>query len=85
MFPESNATNANFTRANNTQLFGSGCKLVATETADFLTAVLFVWEKSHVLCKRTVGVRKIVSDGLSKTRIGALRYWTVWMDEPILS
>ena len=84
-FPESNATNANFTRANNTQLFSSGYNLVATETADFLTAVLFVWEKSHVLCKRTVGVRKIVSDGLSKTRVGALRYWTVWMDEPILS
>ena len=72
MFPESNATS-------------SGCNLVATETADFLTAVLFVWEKSHVLCKRTVGVRKIVNDGLSKTRVGALRYWTVWMDEPILS
>ena len=68
MFPESNATNANFTRVNNTQLFSSGCNLVATETADFLTAVLFVWEKSHVLCKRTVGVRKIVNDGLSKTR-----------------
>ena len=42
MFPESNATNANFTRVNNTQLFGSGCNLVAMETADFLTAVLFV-------------------------------------------
>ena len=82
MFPESNA---NFTRVNNTQLFSSGCNLVATETADFLTAVLFVWEKSHVLCKRTVGVRKIVNDGLSKTRVGALCYWTVWMDEPILS
>ena len=81
MFPESNATNANFTRVNNTQLFSSGCNLVATETADFLTAVLFVWEKSHVLCKRTVGV----NDGLSKTCVGALRYWTVWMDEPILS
>ena len=51
MFPESNATNANFTRAKNTQLFSSGCNLVATETADFLTAVLFVWEKSHLLCK----------------------------------
>ena len=85
MFPESNATNADFTRVNNTQLFSSGWNLVATETADFLTAVLFVWEKSHVLCKRTVGVRKIANDGLSKTRIGALRYWTVWMDEPILS
>ena len=84
-YPESNATNANFTRANNTQLFSSGCNLVATETAEFLTAVLFVWEKSHVLRKRTVGVRKIVNDGLSKTRVGALRYWTVWMDEPILS
>ena len=85
MFPESNATNANFTRANNKQLFSSGCNLVATETADLLTAELFVWEKSHVLCKRTVGVRKIFNDGLSKTRVGALRYWTVWMDEPILS
>ena len=85
MFPESNATNANFTRANNTQSFSSGCNLVATETADFLTAVLFVWEKSHVLCKRKVGVPKIVNDGLSKSRVGALRYWTVLMDEPILS
>ena len=66
MLQESNATNANFTRANNTQLFSSGCNLVATETADFLTAVLFIWEKSHVLCKRTLGVRKIVNDGLSK-------------------
>ena len=84
MFPESNATNANFRRVNNT-IFSSGCNLVATETADFLTAVLFVWEKSHVLCKKTVDVRKIVNDGLSKTRVGALRYWTVWMDEPILS
>ena len=63
MLQESNATNANFTRANNTQLFSSGCNLVATETADFLTAVLFIWEKSHVLCKRTLGVRKIVNDG----------------------
>ena len=85
MFPESNATDANFTRANNTQIFSSGCNLVAMETADFLTAVLFVWENSHVLCKRPVGVRKIVDDGLSKTRVGALRHWTVWMDEPILS
>ena len=87
MFPESNGTNANFTRANNTQLFSSGCNLVATETADpdFLTAVLFVWEKSHVLCKRTVSVQKIVNDGLSKTHVGAQRYWTVWMGEPILS
>ena len=85
MFPESNATNANFTRANNTQLFSSGCNLVATETADFPTAVLFVWKKSYVLCKRTVGVRKIVNDGLSKARVGALHYLTVWMDEPILS
>ena len=42
MFPESNATNANFTRANCTQLFSSGCNLVAMGTADFLTAVLFV-------------------------------------------
>ena len=40
--PESNATNANFTKANSTQLFSSGCNLVAKETADFLTAVLFV-------------------------------------------
>ena len=63
MFPESNA---NFTRANNTQSFSSGCNLVATETADFLTAVLFVWEKSHLLCKRIVGVRKIVNDGCQK-------------------
>ena len=87
MFPESNVTNANCTRANNTQLFSSGCNLVAMETADFLTAMLFLWKKSHVLCKRTVqvGIRKIVYDGLSKTRVGALRYWTVWMDEPILS
>ena len=85
MFQESNATNANFTRANNTQLFSSKCNQVTMETADFLTSVLLVWEKSHVLCKRTVGVRKIVNDGLSKTRFGPLRYWTVWTDEPILS
>ena len=85
MFPESSATNTIFTRANNTQLFSSGCNLVAMETADFLTAVLFIWEKSHVLCKTTVGVRKIVYDGLSKARVGALCCWTVWMDEPILS
>ena len=85
MLPESNATNANFTRANNVQLFSNRCNLVAMETSDFLTAVLFVWKKSHVLCKRTVGVRKIVNDRLSKTRVGALRYCTVWMHEPILS
>ena len=85
MLPESNATNANFTRVNNTQLFSSGCNLVATETADFLTAVLFVWEKSYVLWKRTLGVRKIVNDGLSKTRVGALRYRTIWMDGPVPS
>ena len=42
MLPESNDTNANFTRANNTQLFSSGCNLVAMETADFLTAVVLV-------------------------------------------
>ena len=77
IFPESNATNANFTRANNTRLFSSGCNLVAMETADFLTAVLFVWEKSHVLGKTTVAVRKIVYDGLSRARVGALRNWTV--------
>ena len=53
MFPESNATNANITRVNNTQLFSSGCNLVATETADFLTAVLFVWENSHVVQKNS--------------------------------
>ena len=47
MFPESNATNANFTRANNTQLFSSVCNLVAMETADFLTAV-FLYGKSHM-------------------------------------
>ena len=77
MFPESNATNANFTKANNTQLFSGGCNLVAMETADFLNAVLFVCEKSHVLCKTTVGVRKIVYDGLSRASVGALRYWTL--------
>ena len=45
MFPESiYATNTNFTRANNTQLFSSRCNLnlVVMETADFLTAMLFV-------------------------------------------
>ena len=42
MFLESNATNATFTRVNNTQLFSSGCNLVAMEVADFITAVLFV-------------------------------------------
>ena len=71
VFLESNATNANFTRVNNTVI--QQCTLVVTETADFLTAVLFVWEKSHVLCRRIVGVWKIVNDGLSETRVGALR------------
>ena len=28
----------------------------------------------------TVGVRKIVNDGLSETPVGALPYWTVWVD-----
>ena len=51
MFPESNATNANFTRVNNTQLFSGGCNLVATETADFVTAVLF-YGKSHMYCAK---------------------------------
>ena len=55
MFPESNATNANFTRANNTQLFSSGCNLVAMETADFLTAVL-LYEKSHMYCTKQQSV-----------------------------
>ena len=32
--------------------------------------------------KTTVGVWKIPNDGLSKTLVGALPYWTVWMDEP---
>ena len=80
MFPESNATIANFTRANNTRLFSSGCKFVAMETADFLTAVLFVWEKSHVLCKTTVGVRKIVTT-LERCVIGLFG----WMNQSFRS
>ena len=33
--------------------------------------------------KTTVGVRKIVNDGLFETLVGAMPYWTVWMD-PVL-
>ena len=86
MFPEGNATNANFTRVNNTQLFSSGCNLVATETADFLTAG-YLFGKSHMYCAKEQSVfgRLLSNDGLSKTRVGVLLYWTVWMDEPILS
>ena len=79
-FPESNATNANFTRTNNTQSL-AGANLYEMETVDFLNALLFGWEKSYVLCKNN-SVRKIVNDGLSKTPARALPYWTVWMDEP---
>ena len=30
--------------------------------------------------KTTVGVRKIVNDGVSETLVEALPYWTVWVD-----
>ena len=37
-------------------------------------------EKSHMYCaKTTVGVRKIVSDGLSETLVGTLPYWAIWV------
>ena len=55
MFPESNATNANFTRANNTQLFSSGCNLVVMETADFQLPC-YLYEKSHMYCAKQQSV-----------------------------
>ena len=69
--------------ANNTQS-SVGANLVVMEPAvDFLTAVLFGWEKTHVLCKNNSRFSKLIlNDGLSKTLVGALPYWTVWMDEP---
>ena len=79
--PESNATNATFTRTNNTQSL-AGVNL-DEETVDFLTELIFGWEK--VPCtvqKKKRSVQKIVNDGLSKALVRALPYWTVWMDEP---
>ena len=35
--------------------------------------------------EQSVFGRLLSNDGLSKTSVGVLRYWTVWMDEPILS
>ena len=48
---------------------------------DFLIALFFGREKSHVLCKNN-SVWKIVNDELSKTIIRVLPYGTVWVDEP---
>ena len=75
-----------FQGANNTQS-SVGANLVVTEPAvDFLTAVLFGWEKSHVLCKNNCRCSELIfNDGLSKTFVGALPYWTGWVDEPALS
>ena len=68
-------------RPNNTQS-SVGANLVVMEPAvDFLTAVLFGWEKSYVLCKNNSRRSELISnDGLSKTLVGALPYWTVWVD-----
>ena len=68
--------------ANNTQS-SVGANLVEMEPAvDFPTAVLFGWEKSHVLCKNNSRFSELIlNDGLSKTPIGALPYWTVWVNE----
>ena len=71
---------------NNTQS-SVGANLVVMEPAvDFLTVVLFGWEKSHVLCKNNGRCSELIfNDGLSKTFVGALPYWTGWVDEPALS
>ena len=68
---------------NNTQS-SVGPNLVVMEPAvDFLTAVLFGWEKSHVLCTNNSRCSELIfKDGLPKILIGALPYWTVWIDEP---
>ena len=71
MFPESNTTNANFTRTNNTQSLVVA-NLVEMETVNFQTAVLFGWEKSHVLCKNN----SRCSEDCFK-----MMDWTIWMDE----
>ena len=73
------ATNANFTRTYNEQSL-AGANLDEMQTVDFLTAVLFGWEKSHLLCNNSV--RKIVNDRLSKTLVRTLPYRTVGVDEP---
>ena len=46
MFPESNATNSNFTRTNNTHSL-AGANLDEVKTVDLLTPLLFGWENSH--------------------------------------
>ena len=46
------ATNANFTRTNNTKSL-AGANLDEMQTVDFLTALLFGWE-SHIYCATTV-------------------------------
>ena len=50
------------------------------QTVDFLTALLFGW-KSHIYCATTVFGRSL-NDGLWKTLVRTLPYWTVWVDEP---
>ena len=85
MFPENNATNTNFTRANNAQLFSSRCKPCGDGDSGFPNCRVICMRKVTCIVQKNSGVRKIVYDGLSKARVGALRYWTVWMDEPILS
>ena len=58
MLPESNATNANFTRSEQYTVESLvGANLDVMEMVDFLTAVLFGWE-SHMYCaKKTVSVQ----------------------------
>ena len=86
MFPENIATNANFTRTEQYTVI-SGCKPCCDGACSgFLTVVSFGWEKSHVLSKNNGRCSELIfNDGLSKTFVGALPYWTGWVDEPALS
>ena len=43
--PESTATNANFTRAKNTQSYIAGANRHVMQTVDSLIALFFGWEK----------------------------------------
>ena len=44
-------------------------------------SVIWMGKVTCIVSKTTDGVRKNVNDGLSKTLVGALPHWTVWMDE----
>ena len=58
----------------------AGANLDEMQTVDFSNCIAIWMEKSHLLCNNSV--RKIFNDGLSKTLVGTLPYWTVWVDEP---